>query len=141
MTDPNRDNFNKEWGDDDTLFEVHDPDLPFFEILVGGEKAAELFEPAYAEMFWCSYRIVPVDQEWDDRLRETWIWDECKFEVRKIGDETPEPIALAGGYTFNRFCRREGDRIDFRSLWPPEERIVTPKSFLWSWLRKWSRDS
>ena len=116
---------------------VTDPQTPFFEIWVNDEKLAELIEPAWEEMFWCSYKLVPINPEHEPKLRDNGLWDECRFEIREHKTGVVTGIPLAGGYSFKEYCAGRTDRIDFRSLWPSQHRQLTkpkPKG-LFGWVR------
>jgi hypothetical protein len=93
-------------------------DAPVFELFVGDEKLAHLHEPKWEEMFWCSYRIVPLSDAADRILHDETTWKEVRFTVR-AKDGTPNPHTFTGG-NFVIFCKRDTDRLSFRSLWPPK---------------------
>ena len=94
---------------------VNDPAVAAFEIFVGDQKVAQLFEPKWKEMFWCSYRVEPTDEEADKILRDEKLWDEVKFEVKAKDGRI---ISTFAGGDFAAFCNRQTDRLSFRSLWP-----------------------
>jgi len=68
-------------------------------------------------MFWCSYRVEPKSEEADKILRDESLWDHVAFTVRAEDGSIPNPHTFAGG-NYSAFCRRETDRLWFRSLWP-----------------------
>lgn len=120
------------------LLDVLEPQQPFFEVWVDNQKMADLIEPAWAEMFWCSYKLVPVDEECNRRLRENDLWAECKFEIRHPTTGLIAGVSLVGGWSFREYCKSQTERIDFRSLWPQKERIKKGPSLgkrLLDWLR------
>jgi hypothetical protein len=91
------------------------PTGPCFEVYLGDRKLALLCEPYSVEMIWCSYRVEPTSEEGDRILHDEALWNEVKFTVRaKDGRALP---TFSGG-DFVTFCRRETDRLSFRSLWP-----------------------
>ena len=92
-----------------------DPAVPYFEVYVGERKVALLCEPQKVEMFWCSYRVQPTSEEADRILHDEVTWNEVKFTVRAKDGRTL--LTFPGG-DFTTFCRRETDRLSFRSLWP-----------------------
>lgn len=118
-----------------SYLDVVDPQRPFFEVWADGEKLADLIEPAWEEMFWCSYKLIPTDQACEHRLRQYELWDKCKFEIRNPTTGRVVGPSLAGGSSFHQYCENNTDRIDFRSLWPGRER--SPKQALWKKLGDW----
>ena len=92
-----------------------DPSVPCFEVYVGERKVASLYEPQRVEMFWCSYRVKPASEEADSILHDEAIWNEVKFKVKAKDGRT---FSTFSGGDFVTFCRRETDRLSFRSLWP-----------------------
>lgn len=120
---------------DSSEIEVTDPDSPLFEIWVNGRQIADLIEPAYEEMFWCSYRVVPLDVECRDRLRNYDLWDQCGFEIRSPATGEIVGVSLAAGCSFKAYCEGLSPRIEFRSLWPPRDRI--PKKPLMHRIKEW----
>jgi len=95
----------------------YDPDTPLFELFVADKKVGVLCEPKREEMFWCSYRIEPSSEEADKILREEKIWNEVKFTVRAKDGRIPNAHTFTGG-NYVAFCRRQTNRLSFRSLWP-----------------------
>jgi hypothetical protein len=91
--------------------------VPTFELFAGDEKLAQMHDPKWEEMFWCSYRISPVSEAADRVLREEAIWSEVRFTVRTKDGVVPNPHTFPGG-DFAAYCKRETDRVSFRSLWP-----------------------
>jgi hypothetical protein len=89
---------------------------PLFELFVGDEKMARLYEPKREEMFWCSYRVEPVSEEADRVLRDESIWDDVKFRVKAKDGRIQRTFTGRGDFV--AFCKRETDRMCFRSLWP-----------------------
>ena len=89
--------------------------VPAFEVFVGDKKVGLLYEPKREEMFWCSYLVEPTSEEAEKILRDETVWNEVKFEV-KARDGRRLPTFTGGD--FREFCRRETDRLSFRSLWP-----------------------
>jgi hypothetical protein len=94
-------------------------DAPVFELFVGDNKLAHLHEPKWEEMFWCLYRIVPLSDAADRILHDETTWKEVKFTVIRAKDGTPNPHTFTAG-DFVIFCKRDTDRLSFRSLWPPK---------------------
>lgn len=92
-----------------------DPRLATFEIYVAEQKVAVLRDPKREEMFWCSYRVEPVSEEAEKILRDETTWNEGKFTVRAKDGRTL-PTFAGGGFV--TFCKKETDRLSFRSLWP-----------------------
>jgi hypothetical protein len=95
-----------------------DPGAPVFEVYVQEKKMALLYDPKREEMFWCSYRVEPTSEEADKILRDKAIWDQVAFTIRAKDGSMPNPHTFTGG-DYEAFCRRETDRLSFRSLWPP----------------------
>ena len=94
-----------------------DPSTPLFEVYVGEQKVALLHDPIKLEMFWWSYRVEPTSEEADRIIHDETMWNEVKFTVRaKDGRKLP---TFTGG-DFVTFCKRETDRLSFRSLWPTD---------------------
>jgi hypothetical protein len=114
-----------------TLNYIHvaDPQRPVYEMWVDGQKMADLVEPAYEEMFWCSYKLIPVNPLCGERLRDYDMWNECRFDLREPTTGRVFDVSLAGGYSFQEYCHSRTDRVDFRSLWPPNERIENRSRF------------
>ena len=106
--------------------QLKDPKAHCYEVFLGEDRTARLFDPEWAEMFWCSYRVVPINPEWDERLRSEDIWNECLISIKARDGTIPNPHTFAGGASFKAFCLRETDRIDFRSLWPTEDMLLLP---------------
>jgi hypothetical protein len=94
-----------------------DPITPIFEVYVEERKVATLHEPQRVEMFWCSYRVEPTSTEADEVLHNEAIWAEVKFTVKAADGSTPNSHTFTGG-DYVSFCRRETNRLSFRSLWP-----------------------
>lgn len=94
-----------------------DPDTPIFELFVGDTKVAHLCDAGSAVMFWCSYRVVPVSEEADRVLHDAATWIELRFTVRTLDGRILNPHTFTGG-DFVLYCRRESDRLSFRSLFP-----------------------
>jgi hypothetical protein len=90
---------------------------PLFELFVGEKKVAELYDPKGYEMFWCSYRIQPISKEADDILRNEAVWSEVGFTVKTKDGRIPNRHIFTGG-NYASFCKRETDRLSFRSFWP-----------------------
>ena len=97
--------------------ETSDPDAPVFELFVGETKVAHLHDPKCEEMFWCSYRLAPVSEDADRILHDEATWSEVRFTVRSRDGRVPNAHTFTGG-DFVMYCRRETDRLSFRSLWP-----------------------
>jgi hypothetical protein len=115
--------------------DVLEPQRPFFEIWADGIKMADLIEPAGEEMFWCSYKLIPASQSYEQRLREFDFWNECKFEIRSPVTLQTTGISFAGCSSFKDYCEYKTDRIDFRSLWPEVDRLRNQSH--WGKLSKW----
>ena len=94
-----------------------DPNAPVFELFVGDEKMAILYEPKREEMFWCSYRVEPISETADRILHDEATWTEVRFKVSAKDGGIPNPHTFTGG-DFVTYCQRETDRLTFRSLWP-----------------------
>lgn len=92
-------------------------DAPVFELFVGTDKVGALHEPRRVEMLWCSYRITPISDAADRVLHDEATWNEGKFTIRCKDGRIPNAHTFAGGDVV-AFCRRETDRLSFRSLWP-----------------------
>jgi hypothetical protein len=90
---------------------------PVFELFVGEDKVACLHDPKREEMFWCSYRIEPVSEAADRILHDEATWNEVKFTVKARDGRIPNAHTFTGG-DFVTYCKRETDRLSFRSLWP-----------------------
>jgi len=97
--------------------EKPDPNAPVFELFVGDAKVAHLHDPKREEMFWCSYRVAPVSEEADRILHDEATWTEVRFAVRARDGRVPNAHNFTGA-NFALYCRRETDRLSFRSLWP-----------------------
>lgn len=119
------------------FLDVLEPHRPFFEIWVEHDKLADLIEPADEEMFWCSYKLIPVCPAAEQRLREQNLWNDCNFEIRSPVTGQVVGIPLAGGSSFKEYCKGKTGRIDFRSLWPGLDRCPNPP--YWYKFRKWLR--
>jgi hypothetical protein len=113
---------------------VKEPQRPFFEIWIDGAKMADLIEPAWDDMFWFSYKLIPVSQACDQRLRDYDIWNECKFEIREPATGQIAGVPLAGGYSFKEYCKYKTDRMTFRMLYPPLDRSNLSR---WQRFRRW----
>ena len=96
-----------------------DLDAPIFELFVGNDKVGLLREPKREEMFWCSYRIEAVSDAADRVLHDEKTWNEVRFTIRAKDGRIPNAHAFTGG-DFVAYCRRETDRLSFRSLWPTD---------------------
>lgn len=94
-----------------------DPNAPIFQIYSNDRHVATMFDPRVEEMFWCSYRIEPVDANGDLVIHDSKTWEHVAFEIRDMRGDTPNPKTFSGG--FEDFCDRKTDRLAFRSLWPP----------------------
>ena len=99
--------------------------MPIYEFFVGEVKVALLYEPKFEEMFWCSYRIEPVSKKADEILRDERIWENVKFTIKAADGSFPNSNTFGGGS--KDFCDGKTNRMLFRSLWPPESRIVKVK--------------
>ena len=99
------------------VMQANDPNTPVFELYVGDEKVGLLYEPKREEMFWCSYRIEPTSEAADRILRDETIWNEVNFTVRAKDGRIPNAHTFTGG-DYVAFCKRESNRLSFRSLWP-----------------------
>ena len=97
-----------------------DPSLPIFTLHVGGVHVATLFDPKEGEMFWCTYRLEPVDEQGDAVIHDEKTWKLVNFTVKDSQGVIPAPNTFTGSY--GEFCGRQSDRLSFRSLWPPEWR-------------------
>src|SRR5437773_10108182 len=92
-----------------------DPNTAAFELFVGGKKVGLLYEPKREEMFWCSYRVEPASDHAERILRDEKIWNEVQFTVRAKDGRTLQTFT---GGDYVSFCKRETNRLSFRSLWP-----------------------
>ena len=92
-----------------------DPNMPLFEVYVGEQRVALLHDPKRIEMFWCSYRVEPASEQADKIIHDEAIWNEVKFTVRAKDGRT---LRTFTGGDFVAFCKRDTNRLSFRSLWP-----------------------
>lgn len=97
--------------------EKPDPHAPVFELFVENAKVAHLHDPKREEMFWCSYRVEPLSEEADRILHDEVTWNEVRFTVKAGDGRIPNANTFTGG-DCALYCRRETDRLWFRSLWP-----------------------
>jgi hypothetical protein len=95
-----------------------DPEEPIFELHVNGKQVATLCTPRWEDMFWCSYRIKPLDADAERIVRDTKIWETVSFIIKDSQGGIPNQHTFSGGYT--DFCDGRTDRLTFRSLWPPQ---------------------
>jgi hypothetical protein len=102
-----------------------DPNTPIFEHFLEQKKVASLYEPWFDDMFWCSYRVEPVSKAADKLLHDEATWDELMFTVKTPDGSEPDLPAIPSLNAIE-FCRRETDRLVFRSLWPPSPPKVGP---------------
>lgn len=93
-----------------------DPNKPVFQIYASGRCVALMFDPRFEDMFWCSYRIEPVDQAGDLVIHDPQTWQLVAFAVKDMDGRETKPKTFSGGY--QDFCNRHTDRLTFRSLWP-----------------------
>jgi len=112
---------NRAWDSGENFQELimpdTDPAAALFELYVGDEKMALLHDPERVEMFWCSYRVEPTSETADRVLHEEATWNEVRFTVGAKDGRIPNVHTFTGG-DFVAYCRRETDRLSFRSLWP-----------------------
>ena len=94
-----------------------DPGTPPFELYVGSEKVGLLRDPKREEMFWCSYRIEPTSEAADRILHDEATWNEVRFTVKARDGRIPNAHTFTGG-DFVAYCKRDTNRLSFRSLWP-----------------------
>lgn len=94
-----------------------DPSEPIFEIHTNDRCVAIMFDPKLEDMFWCSYRLEPVDKHGDSVIHDEATWENVAFSVKDKNGREPNPLTFSGG--FADFCCRTTDRLSFRSLWPP----------------------
>lgn len=92
-------------------------DEPIFDVFVDGAHVASLFDPQFADMFWCSYRVEATDAEGDQIIHDEKTWELVNFTVKDRFGNIPNPHTFSAGY--GNFCARNSDRLTFRSLWPP----------------------
>jgi hypothetical protein len=104
------------------------PDQALFRLYVDGEHVATLFEPAFEDMFWYSYRVKTVNESAASILRDPLIWQEVRFTVQDLKGRVQD--TFAGSSSAKAFCQGENGRVTFRSLYPP----LTPFQALLSWL-------
>lgn len=100
-----------------------DPAKPMFYIEVKDRRVAVLFDPRLEDMFWCSYRLEPVDDQGDLIIHDDRTWETVGFVVKDQDGRMPNPLTFSGG--FRDFCDRKTDRLSFRSLWPPRPSLVS----------------
>lgn len=91
------------------------PSAALFEVYVAERKVASLHDPQRVEMFWCSYRVEPASEEVENILRDEATWNNLKFTVMA---KDGRAFSTFTGGDFVAFCRKETDRLSFRSLWP-----------------------
>ncbi len=94
-----------------------DANEPIFQIYSNDQHVATMFDPRFEDMFWCSYRIEPVDVNGDVVIHDAKTWEPVAFEVKDMKGDVPNSNTFSGG--FADFCDRKTDRLTFRSLWPP----------------------
>lgn len=95
-----------------------DPGEPMFHIYADAKHVATMFDPRFEDMFWCSYRLEPVDGSGDVIIHDGKTWEKVAFVVKDMDGNVPNPNTFSGG--FHDFCDRKTDRLSFRSLWPPQ---------------------
>ena len=100
-----------------------DPSEPLFQIHVDDRCVAIVFDPRFEDMFWCSYRLEPVDEHGDSVIHDEKTWEKVAFSAKDKDGREPNPLTFSGG--FSGFCSRETDRLSFRSLWPPQPPIAS----------------
>lgn len=113
------------------LMPQSDPNAPMFDLFVGNDLVAHLYDPRREEMFWWSYSIAPVSEEADLILHDEATWKEVRFTIRDRGRALARgpdaPTFNGGDYEtfaggdFVVYCRRETDRLSFRSLGPIDQ--------------------
>ncbi len=68
-----------------------DPEEPMFHIYVDAKHVATMFAPRFDDMFWCSYRLEPVDERGDVIIHDGKIWendwDADSYESNEYGTE------------------------------------------------------
>ena len=97
------------------------PDGGVFDLYIEETKAAIMHDPEVTDpdLHWCSYRLEPISSETDKILRDREVWEQPKFTIKsKKGITLPEDIfTITSGY--GEFCKKESDRVSFKSLGPP----------------------
>ena len=91
---------------------------PIFDLFVDDVHVATLYEPVFDDMFWCSYRVKPVNAEGDMIVHDEKVWESVNFTVKDRSGRIANPNTFSGG--FQSFCDRTSDRLSFRSLWLPQ---------------------
>lgn len=91
---------------------------PVYFLYIAGAHVADLSDPEYEDMFWCSYLLTPTSGKANASLRNEKTWELVNFSIKDRDGNIPNPNTFSGGY--NPFCRGESDRLSFRSLSPPQ---------------------
>ncbi|QDV86840.1 hypothetical protein TBK1r_58650 [Stieleria magnilauensis] len=103
--------------------ENRDRDAPMFVIYCNERRVATMFDPQFEDMFWCSYRLEPIDEFGDRVIHDVTIWEHVAFVVKDMQGNLPNSNTFSGG--FADFCDRKTDRLSFRSLWPPRPSLTS----------------
>ena len=94
-----------------------EPARPYW-LEVGGRIVASLHAPRFAEMFWASWEVRPLNADSERLVRDPLVWQKVAFRV--IDDDGIEPNEYTFSRRFGEFCEGQTNRLDFRSLWPRE---------------------
>ncbi|QDV13533.1 hypothetical protein CA51_34230 [Rosistilla oblonga] len=89
---------------------------PIYFLFVESRCVATLADPRVEEMFWCSFRIEPVDQWGDAIVHDPKTWETVGLVIKDHDGNVTNPHVFSGG--FDDFCDRKTDRLAFRSLFP-----------------------
>ncbi|MFK7002034.1 adenylyl-sulfate kinase [Flavobacterium oreochromis] len=94
--------------------------IPVYKLIVNGQYMANLVDPSFEDMFWCTYKIIPLNSDYETILKDKKIWEEVQFTIIDDKGNQPNPHTFPGrGY--KNFCDGYSNRINFRSLWPKRE--------------------
>jgi len=105
--------------------QIDNPEIAIYELYIGKEKIAFLYDPRFSDMYWCSYRVDPISDQANEVLRDECIWENVKFTIKAMDGTFPNQNTFGG--SSKDFCDRKTNRMSFRSLGPPESRIVKAK--------------
>ena len=95
-----------------------DPNETAYQLCVKDRHVANLLSPRWEDMFWYSYRIMPLGEKEDKIVRDQMIWQNVTFTLRDRHGSPLDISTFSGSY--GDFCDRKTDRLTFRSLGPPE---------------------
>lgn len=93
--------------------------LVLLEVMYKGAAIAQVSNPKYADMFWESYDIVPLNDEGRKLIDNDELWDSCQFYFRdlKTGKE------CKGGFAAGPAPFVKQNKVTLRGLYT----WVTPK--------------